>query len=42
MFEIVGREADGGRRCVLVVCGTVFVGSSFGSGRGLLSVVLAV
>ena len=27
MLEIVGREADGGRRCMLVGCGTALIGA---------------
>ncbi|WZZ15364.1 hypothetical protein YC2023_108453 [Brassica napus] len=35
VLEIVGREADGGRRCVLVGCGTEQSGPPIDSGRGL-------
>ncbi|WZY99685.1 hypothetical protein YC2023_072014 [Brassica napus] len=34
VLEIVGREADGGRRCVLVGCGTEQSGPPIDSGRG--------
>ncbi|CAN7100216.1 unnamed protein product [Brassica rapa subsp. narinosa] len=34
VLEIVGREADGGRRCVLVGCGTEQSGLPIDSGRG--------
>ncbi|WZY99956.1 hypothetical protein YC2023_072285 [Brassica napus] len=34
VLEIVGREADGGRRCVLVRCGTEQSGLPIDSGRG--------
>ncbi|WZZ00057.1 hypothetical protein YC2023_072385 [Brassica napus] len=34
VLEIVGREADGGRRCVLVECGTEQSGPPIDSGRG--------
>lgn len=41
MLEIVGREADGGRRCAPVVCGTVKVGPPIGSGCGPARIVEA-
>ena len=34
MLEIVGREADGGRRCDPVGCGTAIAGPPIDSGRG--------
>ncbi len=34
MLEIVGREANGGRRCVPVGCGTALAGLPIDSGRG--------
>ncbi|CAN7092521.1 unnamed protein product [Brassica rapa subsp. narinosa] len=34
VLEIVGREADGGRRCVLVGCGTEQSGPPIDLGRG--------
>ncbi|KAL0294695.1 UNVERIFIED_CONTAM: hypothetical protein Scaly_3117600 [Sesamum calycinum] len=34
VLEIVGREADGGRRCAPVGCGTARAGPPIGSGRG--------
>ncbi|WZZ14961.1 hypothetical protein YC2023_108050 [Brassica napus] len=34
VLEIVGREADGGQRCVLVGCGTEQSGPPIDSGRG--------
>ena len=34
MLEIVGREADGGRRCALVGSGTATAGLPIDSGRG--------
>ena len=34
VLEIAGREADGGRRCALAVCGTALAGPPLGSGRG--------
>ncbi|CAF2043613.1 unnamed protein product [Brassica napus] len=34
VLEIVGREADGGRQCVLVGCGTEQSGPPIDSGRG--------
>ncbi|WZZ15316.1 hypothetical protein YC2023_108405 [Brassica napus] len=34
VLEIVGREADGGRRCVLIGCGTEQSGPPIDSGRG--------
>ena len=34
MLEIVGREANGGRRCVPVGCGTAIAGPPIDSGRG--------
>jgi hypothetical protein len=34
VLEIVGREADGGRRCVPVGCGTARAGPPIDSGRG--------
>ncbi|CAF2106858.1 unnamed protein product [Brassica napus] len=34
VLEIVGREADGGPRCVLVRCGTEQSGPPIDSGRG--------
>lgn len=34
MLEIVGREADGGWRCVPVGCGTANAGPPIDSGRG--------
>ncbi|WZY99952.1 hypothetical protein YC2023_072281 [Brassica napus] len=34
VLEIVGREADGGRRCVLVGCGTEQSGPPIDSGHG--------
>lgn len=34
MLEIVGREANGGRRCVPVGCGTALAGPPIDSGRG--------
>ncbi|CAN6972917.1 unnamed protein product, partial [Brassica rapa subsp. trilocularis] len=34
VLEFVGREADGGRRCVLVGCGTEQSGPPIDSGRG--------
>ena len=41
MLEIVGREADGGRRCAPVGCGTARAGPPIGSGRGPTRVVAA-
>ncbi|KAI3671810.1 hypothetical protein L2E82_51840 [Cichorium intybus] len=34
VLEIVGREANGGRRCVPVGCGTAIAGPPIDSGRG--------
>ncbi|CAN6974186.1 unnamed protein product [Brassica rapa subsp. trilocularis] len=34
VLEIIGREADGGRRFVLVGCGTEQSGPPIDSGRG--------
>ena len=41
MLEIVGREADGGRRCAPVGCGTVLTGLPIGSGCGPMRIVAA-
>jgi len=41
VLEIVGREANGGRRCVPVGCGTVKVGPPIGSGRGPVRIGMA-
>jgi len=41
VLEIVGREADGGRRCAAVGCGTVRAGPPLDSRRGPLRVVPA-
>lgn len=41
MLEIVGREADGGRRCAPVGCGTVYAGLPIDSGRGPMRIAAA-
>ena len=41
MLEIAGREADGGRRRALAVCGTAPAGPPLGLGHGLLPAALA-
>ena len=40
MLEIVGREADGGRRCVSVGCETVCAGPRIGSGHRPTQIVM--
>ncbi|CAN1182698.1 hypothetical protein LINPERHAP2_LOCUS36116, partial [Linum perenne] len=41
MLEIVGREADGGRRCAPVGCGMARAGPLIGSGCGPTRIVAA-
>ena len=41
MLEIVGREANGGRRCASVGCGTVRAGPPIDSGRGPMRIAVA-
>ena len=41
MLEIVGREADGGRRCAPVGCGTARAGPPIDSGRGPMRIAAA-
>ena len=41
MLEIAGREADGGRRCASVGCGTARAGPPIDSGRGPMRIAAA-